>query len=89
MFYKGQTLCYVSIFITLYNNVRLLYVLICIINVFFLHKGINIATLYKGSLLDLNFSFIKVVYSGTTIAKLYMRYKSSPMVMFSKHSIFL
>lgn len=58
-FYKGKTLCYVFISIALYNIVRLLYVLICIINVSFLRKGINIATLYKGSLLDFNFLFYK------------------------------
>lgn len=45
---------------------------------FFLHKGINNSNLYKGSLLDFNFSLIKVVYSGTTIAKLYMRYEFYP-----------
>lgn len=45
--------------ITLYDIVRLLYVLICIIKCFFLLKGINIATLYKGSFLDFYFFYIK------------------------------
>lgn len=45
--------------ITLYHIVRLLYVLICIIKCFFLLKGINIATLYKGSFLDFYFFYIK------------------------------
>lgn len=61
--------------IKLYDIVRLLYVLICIIKCFFLLKGINIATLYKGSFLDFYFFYIKSLNSGSTIAKLFIKFQ--------------
>lgn len=78
--------------ITLYDIVRLLYVLICIIKCFFLLKGINIATLYKGSFLDFYFFYIKRSkqweYHCQTVIKFQL---ICPVrwICFYKHSIFL